>query len=276
MNSAAAGSCASSDSTSGEIRVPAQASRETPRAQRHRAPGRPGRSARYRRRAQASRRRSSPSRTLGPATISEPPIALHGFTDTSTPRRAGGVNLRVVQQRRMPATSLILWPRRSFLPSSSVQFNTTLIRVGCRLRLIAGLEHQEVPTIRETASAGTPRRAQHVRPSKSFRGLPAVKAELSRDVHGHHLVPAAVEQLPPVAIPHRLRAAVGRDLMLRARGGIGLHVRLIAARFVRLIGEPATVGRKTVARTRWPVFGGKAAPCHRWSPAPRCHIPWWD
>ena len=58
------------------------------------------------------------------------------------------------------------------------------------------------------------------------------------------LFAAAVEQLPPVRVPHWLRAAFRRDLPLPARARIGLHVNLIAAGFIRDIGQPVPVGGK--------------------------------
>jgi len=56
---------------------------------------------------------------------------------------------------------------------------------------------------------------------------------------------AAVEQLPPAVRPHRLRAAVARDLPPAGTdGGPRPHVDLVTPRFVRRVGEPAPVGRE--------------------------------
>src|ERR1700730_9894015 len=67
----------------------------------------------------------------------------------------------------------------------------------------------------------------------------------SGNIHSHHLVTAAVEQLPTVAVPHRLRAAFGRDLPLATWSWIRLHINLVAAGFIRGVSQPASVGRKS-------------------------------
>src|SRR5260370_21599431 len=83
--------------------------------------------------------------------------------------------------------------------------------------------------------------ARQVVTLKELPGLPRSETGLSGDVHRHHLIPIAIEQLPPVVVPLRLAAAIGRDLPLAARARIGPYVDFLPARLVRDIGRPTAV-----------------------------------
>src|SRR5260370_29887347 len=84
--------------------------------------------------------------------------------------------------------------------------------------------------------------ARQVVTLKELPGLPRSETGLSGDVHRHHLIPIAIEQLPPVVVPLRLAAAIGRDLPLAARARIGPYLDFLPARLLRAIGKPTAIG----------------------------------
>ena len=127
---------------------------------------------------------------------------------------------------------------------SAGQFSTTLICVGAcspcltiRNRWPSG-EHIEVSE--RLQGPGWTRTACRT----AFSACPRKSAGCVDDIHGHHLGAAAEEKLAPVAIPHRLGAAVGGNLPLPSRSGIRLHVYFKAAGFIGNVSQPAPVGRK--------------------------------
>src|SRR6266851_7635676 len=114
----------------------------------------------------------------------------------------------------------------------------------CRLRLLDGLDHQEALAIEAYVVVGDWDWRRFVRSLEEHPGRARSETRLRGNIHGHHLAAAAVEQLPTVRIPDRLRAAFRRDLPLAAWARIGLHINLRAAGFIRDIGQPAPVGGK--------------------------------
>src|SRR5262249_16640310 len=68
----------------------------------------------------------------------------------------------------------------------------------------------------------------------------------------HHLLTAAVVQGSSVAAPQGLRAAFCRNLAFAAWPRIGLNINLVAARFVRDIGNPMSVrGKLCTTFIKW-------------------------
>src|SRR5207244_10220740 len=64
------------------------------------------------------------------------------------------------------------------------------------------------------------------------------------NLHGHHLVAAAVEQFAAVRVPSWLRTTFRRDLPLAAGPRIRLHVDFIASGLIRDIDQPAAIWGK--------------------------------
>src|SRR5437899_449705 len=81
-----------------------------------------------------------------------------------------------------------------------------------RLRLFDRLEHQEALAIGGHVVIGECYGRRLVLSLKEHSGFARGETRLSGNVHGHHFVAAAVEQLPPIGIPCWLRTAFRRDL----------------------------------------------------------------
>src|ERR1700680_3476382 len=132
-------------------------------------------------------------------------------------------------------------PGRNFLLQifKPVQHDVDLCRG--RLLLPDGLDHQETLAVRRYVVVGDSEHGRQVVSLKEHPGLACTETRLSGDLHGHHLVTAAVEQLPSVRVPYWLSATFDRDLPLAAGARVGLNVNLIAAGFIRGIGQPAPI-----------------------------------
>jgi hypothetical protein len=145
----------------------------------------------------------------------------------------------------LPTTLDSLLPRRNSLLQlfKPVQYDVDLRGGGS---LFGRLDHQEPLTVRGHIIGRADQRpvARKILPLEKHMWLARGKAGLRGNVHSHHLVPAAVEQVPPVAVPYSLRTAVRRDLPLAPWPRIGLHVNFIAARFIRDVSQPVPVGGK--------------------------------
>src|ERR1700681_1282712 len=101
-----------------------------------------------------------------------------------------------------------LFPRRNFLFQlfKPVQHDADLRRRS--LRLLDWLEHQEALAVGSHVVVGERSRGRLVLSLKEHPGPADGETRLSGNVHGHHLVAAAVEQLPPVWVPYWLSSTI--------------------------------------------------------------------
>src|SRR5438552_18093916 len=72
-------------------------------------------------------------------------------------------------------------------------------------------------------------------------GLAGSEARPGCNLHGHHLVAAAVEQFAAVRVPSWLRTTFRRDLPLAAGPRIRLHVDFIASGLIRDIDKLSSI-----------------------------------
>src|ERR1700694_1589583 len=110
-----------------------------------------------------------------------------------------------------------LFSRRNFLLQllKPIQHDVDLRRR--RPWLVAGLEHQETLAVGRHVVVGECCWGRRVRSLKEHPWLAHTETRTGGNVPGHNFGAAAVEQLPPVRVLHRLRATFGRDLPLAAR-----------------------------------------------------------
>src|ERR1041385_6894576 len=125
-----------------------------------------------------------------------------------------------------------------------------LLRHGAILIVI--LDHEEALSVGghivirgsgSRRSAGTAHTVRVVAFPQLFRAARLIPGS-SRNMHGHHAVTVAVEQLTSVTFPHRIGTAVAGNLDFCAWPGVGLHIHLGLAGFIGAVSHPFTVRRK--------------------------------
>ena len=115
-----------------------------------------------------------------------------------------------------------------------------------RRRAVSGLrlQHQEALTVPRDVERLPFRGCRTLSCPRTARAACRMMSWAPGYVNDHHLVVSAVEQLTAAERPHRLDAAVVRDLPCAAFAGAGPHVDLVARRLRGDVGDPASIGRE--------------------------------